>query len=189
MRVSMSKTVIAHLAAVIVSAVVGGATGPAQAAFFHGGGFGGFHGGGFGGFHSGGFGGFHSPGMGMGAFRPGGFGAFHPGFNGFRPGFNGFHSPGFVNGRFVDRNFFINRNVFIGGHGGCWGRWCGSGWWWPGFASGAIIGAAATYPYYDYGYGYPDYAGYGYDNGCWVYRPSYNRYGRYIGRRLVNVCY
>jgi hypothetical protein len=166
----MSKSVVARLAAVFVSAVVGVTTGPAQAAFFHGGGFGGFHGGGFGGFHS--------PGMGMGAFRPGGFGAFHPGFNGFRPGFNG---------RFANSNFFINRNVFIGGHGGCWGRWCGSGWWWPGFASGAIIGAAATYPYYDYGYGYPDYAGY--DNGCWVYRPSYNRYGRYIGRRLVNVCY
>ena len=29
---------------------------------------------------------------------------------------------------------------------------------------------------------------YGYDNGCWVYRRVYNRYGHYIGRSLVNVC-
>ena len=64
-----------------------------------------------------------------------------------------------------------------------------------GFATGAIVGAAATYPYDDYGYGYSySYGngngnGYGYDNGCWVYRPLYNRHGHYIGRHLVNLCY
>jgi hypothetical protein len=178
MRSSISKTVLAGLSALAVSATIALSSPPAAAAFqFHGGGFGGFHGGGFGGFHGGGFGGFNGRGMGMGAFRPGGFGGFHgggfggfngpgmgmgafrpggfagfrPGFNGFRPGFNGFHNPAFVNGRFVNRNFFINRNVFIGGPGGCWGGWCGGGWWWPGFATGALVGAAATYPYYPEG--------------------------------------
>ena len=128
---------------------------PAAAAFQ-------FHGGGFGGFHGGmgGFSGLRGP---MGGFRPGGFAALH---SGFRPGF-GFR-----------RNVFINRN-------GCWGGWCGGGWWWPGFATGAIVGAAAAYPYDDYGYGYDN----GYGNGCWVYRPLYNRHGRYIGRHLVNLCY
>jgi hypothetical protein len=163
MRGSISKTVLAGLLALAVSAPIT-LSSPALAAFqFHGGGFGGFHGG-FGGFHGGmgGFSGFHGP---MGGFRPGGFAAFHPGF---RPGF-GFR-----------RNVFINRN-------GCWGGWCGGGWWWPGFATGAIVGAAATYPYDEYGYGNGN--GYGSDNGCWVYRPLYNRHGHYIGRHLVNLCY
>ena len=162
MRGSISKTVLAGLSALAVSAPIA-LSNPAAAAFqFHGGGFGGFHGG-FGGFHGGmgGFSGFHGP---MGGFRPSGFNAFHPGF---RPGF-GFR-----------RNVFVNRN-------GCWGGWCGGGWWWPGFATGAIVGAAAAYPYDDYGYGG---YGYGYDNGCWVYRPLYNRHGHYIGRHLVNLCY
>jgi hypothetical protein len=51
------------------------------------------------------------------------------------------------------------------------------------------------YPYYGYGYPYAA-AGYGYgggyghggSNGWWVYRPTYDRYGHYIGRRPVNVC-
>jgi len=87
----------------------------------------------------------------------------------------GFH-PGF-------HNRFFNRNIFVGN--GCWGGWCGGGWWWPGFATGAVVGAAATYPYYGYDYGY----GYGDDyGGCWAYRPVY-RYGAYVGRRLVNICY
>ena len=48
-----------------------------------------------------------------------------------------------------------------------------------------------SHPYYGYDYGYPYYgagSSYGYDNGCWVYRRVYNRYGHYIGRSLVNVC-
>jgi hypothetical protein len=185
----MSKTVLAGLSALAVSATLV-ISSPAAAAFqFHGGGFGGFHGGGgFGGFH-GGMGGFHP---GFGGFRPGfagvhpGFGGFHPGFGGFHPGFAGVHPgfggfhPGFVHGPgffhhgFVGRRVFFNRNVFVGGPGGCWGGWCGGGWWWPGFATGAIVGAAAAYPYDD--------------NGCWVYRPAY-RHGIYVGRYLVNICY
>lgn len=136
MHSSISKTVLAGLTALAVSASIAFSS-PAAAAFQ---------------FHGGGFGGFHGP---MVGFRPSGFGAFHPGF-GFR------------------RNVFINRN-------GCWG-WCGGGWWWPGFATGAIAGATA-YPYDD------DRNGNGYDNGCWVYRPLYNRHGHYIGRHLVNLCY
>ena len=94
-----------------------------------------------------------------------------------------------------------------GGYGGWNGRYyngcrwggCGyNGWGW-GLATGALLGAAATYPYYygypyygyGYGYGYPYYGAsytHGYDHGCWVYRRTYNRHGHYIGRRLVNVC-
>jgi hypothetical protein len=57
-----------------------------------------------------------------------------------------------------------------GGHG-----WRGGGGWGIGIYPG----------YYGYGYGY----GYPYGDGCLAYRPVYNRYGEYIGRRLVNVCY
>ena len=161
MRVSISKSAVAGVAAVVLSAATSLTPAPAEAAFFHGGGFGGFHGGGFGGWRGGGWGG------------------------GWRPGWGGYGRGGY-------------------GYGG---------WWWPGFATGALLGAAATYPYwggyygypyYGYGYGYPYYgvgygygypyygAGYGYGygngNGCLVYRRTYNRYGHYIGRRLVNVC-
>ena len=149
MRVSTPKSLVSGTAAVAMAAAALLASGPADAAMRFGGG--GFHGGGFSGFRGGGFGGFH-PGM----------GGFRPGFGGFRPGFGGFR-----------RNVFVNRNVFVRGRG-CWGGWCGGGFW-PGFATGAVIGAAATYPYYG---GYP-YYGYGYDSGCWVY----------YGRRLVNICY
>jgi hypothetical protein len=176
MRTSISKTVLAGLAALTVSAPIA-LSNPAAAAFqFHGGGFGGFHGG-FGGFH-GGMGGFHS-------------GGFQPGFGGFHSGF--VRGPGFFHRGFVGRHVFFNRNVFVGGPGGCWGGWCGGGWWWPGVATGALIGAAAAYPYDDYGYDNGYGYGYGYGNGngngCWVYRPLYNRHGHYIGRHLVNLCY
>jgi hypothetical protein len=114
--------------------------------------------------------------MGMVGFHPSGF---RPGFGGFHPGF--VHGPGFFRNGFVNRRVFFNRNVFVGGSGGCWSGWCG-GWWWPGFATGAIVGAAATYPYYDYDYGY------GNEDGCWVYRSVY-RHGVYVGRHLVNLCY
>ena len=66
-----------------------------------------------------------------------------------------------------------------GGGGGHWhggyGGWRGGGW---GF------GLYAPYPYYGYGYGYGPY-----DDGCYAYRPIYDRRGRYLGRRLVNICY
>jgi hypothetical protein len=73
--------------------------------------------------------------------------------------------------------------------GGCWN--CGWGW---GLATGALLGAAATYPYYGYGYGDPYYgAGYGYGSGdgpgCWVRRRVWTGGGHYLGRRLVNICY
>ena len=165
MRVSIPKSLVAGAATIVLSAATTLTSAPSDAAMFRGGGFGGFHGG---------FGGFHGPAMG--AFRPGGFG-FHRGFfdhDGFRDDFfrhrffdrDGFRDD-FFRRRFVDRDFFINRNVFIGGPGGCWGGWCGAG-----FATGAVVGAAATYPGY----------------GCWVYRPVF-RYGVFVGRRLVNVCY
>ena len=107
MRISISKTVLAGLSALAVSAPIA-LSNPAAAAFqFHGGGMGGF-----GGFH-GGFGG----------------GSFHPGFGGFHSSFD--HSPGFFHHGFVGRRVFFNRNVFVGGPGGCWSGWCG-GWWWAG---------------------------------------------------------
>src|SRR5271166_4390635 len=107
MRVSMSKSVVARLTAVVLSGVASLATVPAEAAF------GGFRTGGFGGFHGGGFGGWHG---GFGGWRGGGWG------------------------------------------GGCGGWGYGGGWWWPGFATGAIVGAAYPYYYgYPYGYGYPYY--------------------------------
>ena len=161
MRVSIPKSLVAGvLSATILT------NAPASAAMFHGGGgFGGFHGG-FGGFH-GGFGGFHGAGMGMGGFHPGGFGSFRPGF---------FHGRGFFHHGFAGRRVFVNRNIFVGGRFGCWDSWCGGDWWWPGFATGAVVGAAAAYPYYNSG-----------DYGCWVYRPAY-RHGVYVGRGLVNIC-
>ena len=71
------------------------------------------------------------------------------------------------------------------GHGGGWGR---GGGWGPavglgilgGVAAGAII--ASQEPYYaDPGYVYAD-------DGCYQYRPVYDRWGRYLGRRNVYVC-
>jgi len=83
-----------------------------------------------------------------------------------------------------------------GGWGPGWGwggrYWRGgngywnNGWWGPAFAGGLLL-VAATYPYWGGYYGYP-YYGYGYDSGCWAYRPAYDRWGRYIGRVLVNMC-
>ena len=70
-----------------------------------------------------------------------------------------------------------------GGNGWRGGRYGGGyGWGWGPFAAGAIVGAGWPYYYDDYGYDY------GYDNGCIQYRPLYNRFGQYIGRRAVNVC-
>ena len=128
------------------------------AAFRMGGG--GFHGGGFGGgFHGGGFGG----------WRGGGFGGWRGGY-----GWGG-------------------RGWGYGGWGCC--GWGYAGWGYPWWGWG--------YPYGygdDYGSGWgPDYAGYGYGyppayggrRSCWVHRKVWTQpggRGRYLGRRLVNVC-
>jgi hypothetical protein len=189
MCVSMPKWLVSSVAAVVWSAAATLANSPADAAM----GMGGFRPGGFGGFHGGmgGFGGFHGPAMG--GFRPGGFGGFHGGMG----GFGGFHGPamgGFRPGWSAWHGGAWGHPGWAGWHwhGGCWncGHWR-NGWWrGPAFASGLIVGAAATYPYWggDYGYPYYGYDSYGYDNGCWAYHRVYNRYGHYIGRRLVNVC-
>ena len=59
-------------------------------------------------------------------------------------------------------------------HHGYWGPALGLGI--AGLAAGAII--ASQQPYY---------AAPGYDD-CTRWRPSYDRWGRYIGRRPVNIC-
>lgn len=64
--------------------------------------------------------------------------------------------------------------------GGCWN--CGWGWGWdPGWAIAAatvplgVAIAANSAPVYA-------------DNGCWVRRRVWDARGRYLGRRLVNLC-
>ena len=65
-------------------------------------------------------------------------------------------------------------------HGGGWGPAVGLG-----ILGGAIAGAAIANsgPYYGPG------PGYAYDDGCLQPRAMYDAWGRYIGRRMVNVCY
>jgi hypothetical protein len=113
-----------------------------------------------------------------------GGGGFHGG--GFHGGFGG---GGFRGGGWRGGGWGGGWRGGWGWGGGCWN--CGWGW---GLATGALLGAAATYPYYGYGYGYPyPYygAGYGYGGGpgCWVRRRVWTARGRYLGRRLVNICY
>jgi hypothetical protein len=158
---SISKTIVAGVAALAMAAAIVLPTTPADAAFrMGGGGFGGgWHGGGGwgGGWRGGGWGG---------GWRGGGWGG------GWRGGWGGWR--------------------------GGWGGWgcCGWGWggWWPAYALGAGLAANAYYPYYGYGYGdgygngYGYGGGYGYGNGCWAYHATYSRSGRYLGRRLVNLC-
>ncbi len=125
--------------------------------------WGGWHGGGFGGgWHGGGWGG--GGGWHGGGWRGGGW-------NG---GWGGWRGAGWNGG-------------WGGWRGGCWGGWGCGGWWGPAFASGVALGAVGTYPYWGGYYGYP-YSGYGYGYGCWRPRPIYSAYGRYLGRRWVNVC-
>jgi len=70
--------------------------------------------------------------------------------------------------------------------GGCWGPAVGLGI--AGLAAGAIIASQRPYGYPGY-YGYRGYYGYaGYDD-CTRWRPTYDAWGRYVGRRPVNVCY
>ena len=74
-------------------------------------------------------------------------------------------------------------------HGGYYGGHWRGGWWGPavglGILGGVIAGAAVANsgPYYGPG------PYYGNDDGCWQPRPIYNAWGRYIGQRMVNVCY
>jgi hypothetical protein len=72
---------------------------------------------------------------------------------------------------------------YAGWRGGYWhpgyrrgGVWY-NGWWGPAVATGVLLGAAAAYPYY----------GYGYDS-CWQNRPVYSASGAYLGYQMVNVC-
>ncbi|HEY1944197.1 MAG TPA: hypothetical protein VGH40_18950 [Roseiarcus sp.] len=87
---------------------------------------------------------------------------------------------------------------------GGWGWHGGGGWGWGpavglgvlgGVAAGAVI--ASQSPYYYGGYGPGPYYGGPYaapgpyaaaPDGCAAYRPVYDGYGRYIGRRLVDIC-
>ena len=112
MSFSISKSLVSGVAAVAMSAAVALSSAPADAAFFHGGGFGGFHGGGFGGFRPGGFGGWH-----------GGWGGWH---GGYRPGFGYWH-PGYWNGGVWYPGFWaataaaaLATGVVVGAAASCW---------------------------------------------------------------------
>jgi hypothetical protein len=77
--------------------------------------------------------------------------------------------------------------------GGFHGGWRGGGWG-PGIGLGVLglAAGAAIAANGPYGYGYDGYyGGYGYGDGyggCGAYRPVYDAYGNYMGRRVVNVC-
>ena len=138
------------------------------------GGGGGFRGGG-GSFRSGGFGGgsrMYIPRGGVGGSRVGmGAGNFRGGAIAARPGRGDFrqaaiNNPGRFDGRFGNRGdwgyggrypnyggrypYYRGRYPYYGGGYPYYGNYYG-GWGW-GLASGAVIGAAATYPYYNYPY-------------------------------------
>ena len=70
-----------------------------------------------------------------------------------------------------------------GGHGfgGGGGHWHGGGWG-PAAVGLGVLGLAAGAAIASQGPGY-----YG-DDGCVAYRPIYDAYGNYMGRRPVNVC-
>jgi len=110
-----------------------------------------------------------------GGFRGGGWGGgWHGG--GWGGGWHGgWGRPGWGGGGWGWR-----RAGWGGGWGGCWN--CGWGW---GLATGALLGAAATYPYYGDVYRDAYYGG----PGCWVRRRVWTANGHYLGRRLVNICY
>jgi len=163
MRNSITKTVLAAIAALGMAAAVATVSTPAQAQWH-----GGFHGGGF---HGGGFGGgFH------GGWHGGGWGGgWHGGWG--RPGWGG---------GWGWRRAGWGWGPGWGWGGGCWN--CGWGWGWdPGWAIAAatvpvgvaIAANAAAQPYYGYGGGAR----------CWVRRRVWTAGGHYLGRRLVNMCY
>ena len=75
-------------------------------------------------------------------------------------------------------------------HGGYGGHYWHGGGWGPGIGLGIVGGLAAgalvgcgVYGCGGYGPGY----GY-YGDGCVRYRPMYDQWGNYLGRRPVNVC-
>jgi hypothetical protein len=154
MRNSISKTIVAGLAALGLAGAVVLPTTPASAGWsggstWHGGGGGGgWHGGAWSGgntWHGGSWGGgWHGGGWGNGWHGGWGGGLWHPGY----------------------------------WRGGVWYN----GWWGPAVAAGIAAGALATYP--DWGGDY----GFGYNNGCWAYRATYDAYGRYLGENWVNIC-
>ena len=159
MGISLRKTVVAAVAALGMAAAVATISTPAEAQWRHGGG-----GWGGGGWHGGwGGGGWHGGGGG-GGWRGGwGGGGWRGGWGG---GGWGWRRAGWGWGG--------------GWGGGCWN--CGWGWGWdPGWAVAAAVPigvaiAANSQPVYA-------------DNGCWVRRRIWDARGRYLGRRLVNVCY
>jgi hypothetical protein len=73
---------------------------------------------------------------------------------------------------------------FAGGgghwHGGGGGGWHGGGWG-PAAVGLGVLGLAA-------GAAIASEPDPGYGDGCQAYRPVYDAYGNYMGRRLVNVC-
>jgi hypothetical protein len=110
-----------------------------------------------------------SAGMRMGGGFGGGFhgsgvgGGFHgSGVGGaFHPGVGGGFHPGFRPG--FNRSFvFVNR-----------GRFFRRGFFGPAFVGGVAVGSAW---------------GWGWDSGCWTYRPFYDAAGRYLGDGYVNIC-
>ncbi|GEO13747.1 hypothetical protein [Microvirga aerophila] len=130
-----------------------------------GGGGGGFRGGGYGGgFRGGGYGGgsrMYIPRGGMGGSRIGMGGSVRGGAVAARPGRGDFRQAAINNpGRFVNRGEWRGRYPYYGGRYPNYGRYYGRypyygnyyGGWGAGLATGAVIGAAATYPYYNYPY-------------------------------------
>ena len=130
-----------------------------------GGGGGGFRGGSF---RGGGFGGgspMYIPRGGMGGARVGMGGSFRGGAVAARPGRGDFrqaaiNNPGRFDNRWGNRGDWRGRYPYYGGRYPYYGRYYGrypyygnyyGGWGW-GLATGAVIGAAATYPYYNYPY-------------------------------------
>ena len=150
----------------------------------HGGNFGALHGlgavvpaVGSGTFHSGGFSGINrSP---VGGQRGGNFGAFRSARVGSQPGSLSAWHTGLTGKRGPGVTF--RRAAIDSRHEGDWrwhkGHWHNGywhkGWWGPAFVTGAAAGAFATCPSYD---------------GCWVYQPTYDDYGNYLGNQCVNVC-
>jgi len=167
---SMNKTLLAlgilaagaFLIPDVADAQRGGRGGGAR---IGGGGFGG--GGGFrggGSFRGGGFGGgsrMYIPRGGMGGSRVGVTGSIRGSAIASRPGRGDFrqaaiNNPGRFDNRFGNRGDWRGRYPNYGGRYPYYGRYYGrypyyGGWGW-GLATGAVIGAAATYPYYNYPY-------------------------------------
>jgi hypothetical protein len=183
---SISRKTILASAAVLSLALVGAAV-PASAQIRTLGGAGGMHGG-----FSGG-GAFHG-GMNSGAFTGGAFRSAPAISSGVT--FNnsgGFRTAPIIENRAALDNSGLRsvNNPGVASNVNPSGQriWLGGGNWdhhhhhhhfFGGFAPFAYYGG---YPYYDSGYDND----YSYDD-CTEYRPVYDRYGRYLGRRPVNVC-